>query len=182
MESGLHFQKAKDVFEAFEDMEEDIEARPAEQTAIQFFAELSKSATPEEAVTFGSYLLPKRRAVWWGHECVRSVMHLLTDQDLMALQLAEAWVRDPDEEQRVAALRGGLSRKHKSPGVWIALAAAWTGGSLNLPELPPVPPPQYLTARAVNAGILSALARVDVKHRSETLRVFVEMGLSLATR
>jgi hypothetical protein len=45
-----------------------------------------------------------------------------------------------------------------------------------------VTPPPYLTARAVNAGILSALARVDVKHRGQTLKVFVEMGISLATR
>lgn len=182
MESGLHFPQAKDVFEAFEDIEEDIEARPAEQTSLQFFAELSKSPTPEEAVTFGAYLLPKRRAVWWGHECVRSVMHLLTDQDLMMLQLAEAWVREPDEEHRVAALTGALARKHKTPGVWVAFAVGWSGGSLNPPDLPPVPPAPYLTAKAVNAGILSALARVDVKHRGETLRVFVEMGLNLASR
>ena len=34
----------------------------------------------------------------------------------------------------------------------------------------PVTPPPYLTAKAVNAGVLSVLARVDRKERAATLR------------
>lgn len=182
MESGLHFPKATDVFEAFETAGEDILARPEGETSLQFFAALSRSPTPEEAITFGAYLLPRRRAVWWGHECVRSVIHLLTDQDLYMLQLAESWVRNPDEEHRQRAMDEGMARRNKSPGVWIALAAGWSGGSMVAPDLPKVNPPIYLTARAVNAGVLGALARVDIKHRADTLNVFVEMGVSLASR
>jgi hypothetical protein len=50
------------------------------------------------------------------------------------------------------------------------------------PSQPRVPPAPFLTARALNAGILGALARVDNPHRAATLKTFVEMGIKLATR
>jgi hypothetical protein len=43
-------------------------------------------------------------------------------------------------------------------------------------------PPSYLTPRAVNAGILSALARVDNSNRTQVLKSFVDMGVTLAAR
>jgi len=182
MEPALHFPNARDVFEGIPTIEEDMTSRPRGETSLVWFAQLAEGPTPEEAITFGAYLLPRRKAVWWGHECVRSLLHLLTDQDLRMLQLAEAWVREPEEEQRVAAMNEGMAARNKSPGVWIALGAAWTGGSLSDPSLPRIPPPPYLTPRAINAGILMALARVDTQHRATTLRHFVEEGIKLANR
>jgi hypothetical protein len=182
MEPALHFPKAKDLFDEIPAAGEDILARPTDEPSLEFLVNLARSPTPEEAISFGAYLLPKRKAVWWGHECVRSLIHLLTDQDLRMLGLAEAWVRDPEEPQRVAAMVEAMAARQKSPGVMIALAAAWSGGSMADASLPKIPPPPYLTPRAVNGGILSALARVDVRHRATTLGAFVEMGVSLATR
>ena len=182
MEPALHYPKAKDLFDEIPAAGEDILARPGEEPSLEFLAQLAHSPTPEEAVTFGAYLLPRRKAVWWGHECVRSLIHLLTDQDLRMLQLAEGWVRDPDEPQRIAAMNEAMAARQKSPGVWIALGAAWSGGSMVDASLPKVPPPPHLTPRAINGGILSALARVDNRHRATTLNHFIEMGVSLATR
>jgi hypothetical protein len=75
-----------------------------------------------------------------------------------------------------------MASKHKTPGVWIALAAGWSGGSLSAPELPRVPPPPALTPRAVNTGIMGVLAMVGIRHRAPTLKAFVDMGVGLATR
>ena len=61
----------------------------------------------------------------------------------------------------------------------IALAAGWSGGSMSNPGLPSVPPPPHLTPRAVNAGVLGALARVDNGHRGPTLKTFVDMAVGL---
>lgn len=182
MEAGLLFERAKDLFEAFPSLADDLVARPDDEASLTFFARLLKTPTPEEAVTFGAYLLPRRRAVWWGHRCVVSIIHLLTDQDLRMLQLAEAWVREPEEDQRNLALQEGMAARNKTPGVWIALAAGWSGGSIVEPTQPRVAPPPFLTPRAVNAGILGALARVDYPHRADTLRSFVQMGVELASR
>lgn len=182
MEPKLHFELARQLFEEFDAAGEDIAARPGEEDSLDFMAALAETATPEEAITFGAYLLPRRKAVWWGHECVRGLVHLLTDQDLRMLQLAEKWVREPEEANRAAALTQAMASRGKSPGVWIALAAGWSGGSLVDPGLPPVPPPAHLTPRAVNAGILSGLATVDLAHRAATLKIFVQMGIDLARR
>ena len=73
-----------------------------------------------------------------------------------------------------------MASQTKTPGVWIALAAGWSGGSMIGPDSVPVTPPPYLTAKAVNAGVLSVLARVDRKERASTLGRFVDMGIRLA--
>ena len=42
--------------------------------------------------------------------------------------------------------------------------------------------PPYLTPKAVNAGVLSAFARVDRKMARRALKLFVNMGMQLLTR
>ena len=180
MESGLHFATARDLFEEFESARKQIKARPDGEAPLEFLSILASSPTPEEAITFCAYLLPRRKTVWWGHQCVKGLDHLLADQDRHMLMLAERWVREPEETQRYQALEGGMSCPDKTPGVWIALGAGWSGGSMAAPDRPRVPPPAYLTPRAVNVGILGVLARVDGRHRAATLKTFVDMGRSLA--
>lgn len=182
MDSGLHYSSAKDLFDDIPEAGEDIRSRPDHQTPLAYIAELKDSKTPEEAVTFTAYVLPRRKAVWWGHQSLINVDHLLSAQDKEMLRLAEAWVREPEEELRYRAMNSGMAARDKSPGVWIALAAGWSGGSLSPPDLPRVPPPPVLTPRAVNTAIMGVLAKVDVKHRAKTLKAFVDMGVGLATR
>jgi hypothetical protein len=177
MEPGLLFENARDLFEAYPTLSDDMVGRPGGEPALTYFAQLLTGPVPEEAVTFGAYLLPRRRAVWWAHQCLVNITHLLNDQDLRMLQLAEAWVREPEEEQRNLAMMEGLAARYKTPGVWVALAAGWSGGSMAEPTQPRIPPPPFLTPRAVNAGILAAVARVDAKSRAQTLAAFVNMGI-----
>ena len=79
------------------------------------------------------------------------------------------------------SLEQGMASPTKTPGVWIALAAGWSGGSMVGPDAMPVAPPPYLTARAVNAGVLSVLARVD-RRAGPRRSAFVDMGIRLAMR
>jgi len=181
--STLLYASAHQLFADSEAAARDMVSRPVNgEDSLAFMANLLESDTPEEAINFGAYLLPKRKAVWWGHECLRGLNHLLVEQDLAMLQLAENWVREPDEARRVQALTQASAVRNETPGVWIAYAAGWSGGSMATPDLPPVPPPPYLTPRAVSAGILGALAKVDLGHRATTLGVFVRMGIDLARR
>lgn len=161
---------------------EDMQSRPDGESSLEFLTRLTQSDTPEEAVTFAAYLLPRRKAVWWGCQCVGGLSHLLSDLDRHMLDLAEQWVRQPEEDQRLAAFNEGMAARSKTPGVWIALGAAWSGGSLAPPEAQKVIPPAYLTARAVNTGILGALARVEPKSRMDTIELFVERAVKLAVQ
>ncbi|MGI9357584.1 MAG: DUF6931 family protein [Rhizobiaceae bacterium] len=175
----VRFPTAADVFEAQPQIAEDIVARPNGEAPVSFVRSLLKSKTPEEAVTFTAYLLAVREAVWMGHECLIHVKPNLGDSDMEMLNFAEAWVRSPCEETRNAALEAGMEQNPKSPGAWIALAAGWSSGSMLPPDQHPVTPPDGLVPRAVNAGILSALARLDASVREKTLIDFVEIGLTI---
>lgn len=182
MSERLRFKTARDLFEAFPDAVEDMAARPDDRPALVYMSELASGRTPEDAITFCSYLLPRREAVWWGHQCLDCLPGMLGPEDRHMLTLAENWVRRPENELSSAALEAGMATQTKTPGAWIALAAGWSGSSMLSAEEAPVMPPPYLTAKAVNAGVLGALARVDRKARAATLRRFVEMGAQLATR
>ncbi|MBS8225488.1 DUF6931 family protein [Vannielia litorea] len=176
---NLRFEVAQELYDAIPEIEEDVTARPAGHTSITFIETLAKSDTPEEALTYCAYVLPRRFAVWWGHECLKKIDETLDDADRDMLELAAKWVGDPDEDSRYRALDAAMEAKVKSPGVWVALGAGWSSGSMAGADVPPVPPPPFLTARAVNAGLLSALARYEVKARAEHLQRFVRMALLL---
>ncbi len=176
---NLRFEVAQELYDSIPEIEEDVTARPNGHSSIEFITVLSKSETPEEALTYCAYVLPRRFAVWWGHECLRKIEEILDQTDKDMLDLAARWVGDPDEDSRYRALDAALEARVKSPGVWVALGAGWSSGSMAGVDVPPVPPPPFLTARAVNAGLLSALARYDVKTRAEHLQRFVRMALML---
>lgn len=182
MVQRLRFSRARDLFEAFPVALDDMTARPSDRGSLEFLKDLAGSQTPEDAITFAAYLLAPREAVWWGHQCLTMLAPMLGPEDLSILALAEDWVRRPDEPQRNKALSAATAAATKTPGVWIALGAGWSGGSMVGPDSMPVAPPPYLTAKAVNAGVLGALARVDRKARAATLCTFVDMALRLATR
>jgi len=182
MSQRLRFSTARDLFDAFPTASDDIAAEPADRPSLDFMAELVAGQTPEDGITFCAYLLPQREAVWWAHQCLYNLAELLSDEDHQMLALAERWVRYPEEDERCAVLDAGMAGTSKTPGVWVALAAGWSGGSMLPPDAAPVDAPPYLTAKAVNAGVLSALARVDRKSRAATLKQFVNMGMQLLTR
>lgn len=175
----MRFNTAIELFEALPQVREDMRAEPDARPSIDYLHHLQAGPTPEEAVTFASYLLPTREAVWWAHQCLHCVPAALTDQDHELLSHVENWVRDPDEPMRRAALDAAMAAEVKTPGVWAAFAAGWSGGSMAPPEAGPLPPPPFLTPRTVNAAVLSLLARVETRHREEALKAFVDMAVQL---
>jgi hypothetical protein len=181
MTEGFRFKTAREVFDAFPEAAEDITAEPSDQDPVRYAQALLASATPENAITFCAYLLPRREAVWWAHQCLNRLPETLEGDDAAYLGLAENWVREPEEGPRAAALDAGMRARVKTPAVWIALAAGWTGGSMLAADGPVVAPPAHLTAKAVNAGILSTLARVGRNDRKAMLETYVRMALHLLT-
>jgi hypothetical protein len=179
MSARLRFATAQELFDAFPTALEDIGAAPSDRPSLDYLRDLVSSPTPEDAITFCAYLLPRRAAVWWGHQCLSHLPDLLTPQDHELLQVVEGWVREPEEDQRYAALDAGMAAPAKTPGAWLALGAGWSGGSMAPPGMAPVPPPPFLTARAVNAGVLGGLARVAIKQRAAILSACVTMGVRL---
>lgn len=174
--SRLRFNTAADLFDAFPTAEEDMVVAPSDAPVLPFMQSLLKGPTPEEAITFCAYLLPRRDAVWWGCRCLGSIVDALPQTDTAFLDLAQRWALQPDEENRTMALIAGMDADAKTPGAWMALGAGWSGGNMMVNTDNVIPAPPYLTAKAINAGILSALARLDLARRATTLHDFVSIG------
>jgi hypothetical protein len=175
----LRFATAKQVFEAFPTASSDIEARPADVEPLAYVESLAQGTTPEDGISFCAYLLPRREAVWWACQCIRAIERPIGETDEKLLAVAEAWVKEPEETNRRAALAAGQNAAVKTPAVWVALAAAWSGGSMVDDPERPVPPPHYLTAQAVRAAVLTSLARVPIRSRKEQLAMSIDGAMKL---
>jgi hypothetical protein len=178
---GLHFQMAADLFTWAPEIAEDIPTRPRDGVhSLEFVRHLLAGSTPEESATLLAYGLQHRHAVWWAHECLQALPELLTDGDRKMMALCAAWVAEPDDGHRYAALDAGMAEQQRTPGGWLALGVGWSGGSMSGPGLPAVVPPRYLMGRALNAGVLSALARVPQDRRRRMLDHYISIGEVLA--
>jgi hypothetical protein len=162
--SRQRFTSAKQVFDAFETAQEDIEANPTETEPMAFIRQLLDGPTPEATISFCAYLLPRREAVWWACKSIRDGG---TPDNAELLALAEEWVKVPEESNRRAALSAANAAKIKGPCAWAAFGAGWSGGSMTDNVEQPVRPPAYLTAKAVRAAVLTVLAGALPKQRMQ---------------
>jgi hypothetical protein len=179
MSSRIRFSTARQVFEAFPTLAEDVAAPPSDAPPLDFARQLLSSKTPEDSLSFCAYLLPRREAVWWACQCVRAC---LADAggEAEPLAAAERWVREPEEEMRRAALAAGLAANAQRPAAWTALAAGWSGGSIGPDTIEPIPPARHLTAKAVRSAVLLALAGIGAADRGKALDAFITACLRFA--
>jgi hypothetical protein len=62
------------------------------------------------------------------------------------------------------------------------LAAFFSGGSLGPPEAPPVPPGEYLTAKAVSGAVIFAAVAVEPEKAGEKFTAFLQQGIDVVNR
>jgi hypothetical protein len=177
--SRLRFTTAREVFETFPGLADDIRAQPSGDPPVAYLRALAAGETPEDALTFCAYALGRREAVWWGCQCVRSIAQIAAGQEDSCLRAAEDWVREPEDDCRVAALKLGAGNDRRGATPWLALAAGWSGGNIALVEGGFVSAQPEMTAKAVRTAILIALARVGAKDRGQRLGLCVDGGARL---
>jgi hypothetical protein len=176
--SRLRFATAQALFEAFPEVAEKVSVPPTDASPIDFLDALSSTGKLPDAVTFCAYLLPRREAVWWACGSVRTLA-LDIAQDAAGLLVAEAWVSQPDDDRRQAALDIGIRGDHNNALTWLALAAGWSGGfQVNGNKQVPLPP--YMTARAARIAVLFSAARIAGTARLSGLRSCIAEGIRLA--
>lgn len=173
------FLTAREVFDAFPSLADDMRAAPTGDTPIAFMKALATGETPEDALTFCAFALARREAVWWACQCVRSLGQIRPGEGDPCLKAAEDWVREPEEDKRQAALQLGSETDHRVPSAWLALAAAWSGGNTSRMEGGYVRASPEQTAKAARIAILIALAKVPAKDRAGRLGVCVDGGVKL---
>ena len=172
--SNLRTVLAADLYAMMPELKEDIQLQPRPDETVSFLlARLRSSTTPEEAVTMAAYAFQPRIAVWWAHECVTTMREHLTPIDHQLLELIGAWAHDPSDANRREIYDIALQAPSKTPGVWLGLATGASGGGRR------DEPIDLSTPRAVNAGILSCLARGGLGQRSVNLARFITLAQTL---
>jgi len=177
--SRIRFATARDVFVAFPAARDDIGAEPTDEPPLAFLLSLAAGETPEDALGFFAYVLPRREVVWWACQCMRVLLPSPAAEDQAALCAAEDWAREPEEHRRRLALRLGIDGDRRSPTSWVALAAGWSGGYAAPAGHGSVAPEPHMTARAIRVAVLTALARVGARERAARLKACLDTGLPL---
>lgn len=135
-----------------------------------------------DAARFLAHALPKQEAVWWACQCARSAAgHAIAAPAAAALTAAEAWVVDPSDEHRRAALLAAETAGIGTPAGCTALAAFLSGGSLAPKDCPEVVPASHLTGRSVAGAITIAAVQTEPEKMTDKLKSFVNSGLDIAS-
>ena len=132
-----------------------------------------------EIVDVLTHVLPKQYAIAWGCECWQAV-HEGKEADPIdrsACSAAQRWLKDPNEENRRAALELADRLGYATPGAWLAAAAGWTGGSMLPVGQAEVPPGPGLPGIAVAASVKLAAA-ADPSTFEQRLGQFVDQALT----
>jgi len=176
----LRFATARALFDAFPELWEKVRAQPTEQSPVDFLKALSSANKLTDAVTFCAFLLPRREAVWWACRCVRALANEVVAAREPGLLAAEAWVQDPGDQQRRAALDIGTKGDSSNPATWLALAAGWSGGFQAFSPNRQIPVPQHLTPRAARIAVLTSQQKLRMPGRQDCLRDCIADGVKLA--
>lgn len=130
------------------------------------------------ALEYIGHALPRLEAIWWA-ACLLDAearKRELPPLDRQALDHALRWLETPDDETRRAAGAAADAAGERSAERMLAMAVFFSGGSISVPDLPPVPPsPAVACALAVVAVMRAAF-------RTEAPEPIFERGLALAER
>lgn len=174
----LRFETARDLFEAFPEAKERLMIDAGDEPSLPFLNDLAERSV-DKAVGFCAYLLPRREAVWWACQSVKTLSPPESADERQSMDVAQEWVKNPEEDVRLAALKTGQAGDHRQAATWLALAAGWAGNTMPFDDKTvPVPPDQ--TAKATRAAILIAAAKCDPTKRAELLRNCIQEGARLA--
>ena len=149
-------------------------------TAEEFFRLLQKDRLYFDAIRMLVIVLHKLYAVQWAYNAARSDLNIkITEDDLPILDVVEAWIAEPNESNRRAAMKAAEDGNYETAAAWAAAAAAWTGGSLAPVGLPIVPPAPDLTAKAAGGAISMVAVQNSAQIEKRAARL-VDMGLEFA--
>lgn len=136
-----------------------------------------------DAVRFLAHALPRREAVWWGWVCARRAAGDNPPLPIKtALETTEKWIAQPTDENRRAAHTAAEAAKFSTPAGCAGLAAFFSGDSLAPPDLPAVPPGEFLTAKAVSGAVIFAAVSQEPAKAPEKFKQFIAQGVDVTVR
>lgn len=135
-----------------------------------------------DAVRFLAHALPKREATWWACLCARNT---LTDKtpanQIQAIELGEAWVYKPTEDNRKPTLAAAEATEYKTAASWAAIAAFWSGDDISPVPQAVIPPDEKLYAKAVIGAVMLAATQGEANKVNDKYLLFLQQGINIAS-
>jgi hypothetical protein len=136
-----------------------------------------------DAVRFVAHALPKREAVWWGWISAKRAAGADAPPKIKAsLEATEKWVAQPDDESGRAAMAAAKEAQTTTAAGCAGMAAFFSGSSLGPAHIPPIPPGEFLTAKAVSGAVIYAAIGKDPKTAPDRFQSFVQQGIEVTAK
>src|SRR5215467_10224124 len=148
-----------------------------------FLGQLMDKELHIDAVKFLAHALPRREAVWWAWVCARKASGPEPATPIKhALDAAERWIVQPTDEHRRQAFAFGEAADFGTAAGCACLAAFMSGGSLGPADTPPVPPGEFMTAKAVFGSVTLAAVATEPDAAPQKFGEFMKLGVEVAER
>jgi len=136
-----------------------------------------------DAVRFLAHALPKREGVWWGWICAKKSSGDAPPPPIKAsLEATEKWIAQPTDQHRRAAYAAAEAAPFSSAAGCAGLAAFFSGDSLAPPDLPPVPPGEFLFAKAVSGAVIFAAVSKEPENAPDKFKQLLAQGMDVSAR
>ena len=134
------------------------------------------------ATNFLGHALPRLEAIVWASHILDEQSRTITlaPMDRQALDYALRWIGDPNDDRRRTAMDAAGEAGRRSPERLLGMAVFYSGGSISLPDMPPVLPPPEAAGRLAASAILIASHRVA--DAAGMLDHALDMGEKIATQ
>jgi len=151
-------------------------------TTVDYLNQLIALKFYPDAVRFLAHALPKREATWWACLCARNT---LTDKspanEIKAIELGEAWVYKPTEDNRKPTLAAAEATEYKTASSWAAIAAFWCGDDISPVPQAVIPPDEKLYAKAVIGAVMLAATQGEANKVNDKYLLFLQQGINIAS-
>jgi hypothetical protein len=175
--------KAADVAAVAELSEEAMGLLRPDIAPPDYVALLMSKKLYADAVRFVAHALPKREAVWWGWISAKRAAGADPPPKIKAsLEATEKWIAQPDDESGRAAMAAAKEAQTTTAAGCAGMAAFFSGSSLGPAHVPPIPPGEFLTAKAVTGAVIYAAVGKDPANAPDRFQSFVQQGVEVALK
>jgi hypothetical protein len=173
----------KEIIEASELSDEAQALFADDQTPKEYVELLVEREHYPDAVRVLAHALPKREAVWWAWVSAKRIAGEDPPPEIQeVLQATEAWIKEPTDRNRRVAMAKAEAADLSTAAGCAGLAAFFSGDSLAPPDVEPVPPGEYMAAKAIAGSIVLAAVSGEPENANEKFQGFVEQGMVVADK
>lgn len=136
-----------------------------------------------DAIAYMSHAITPRESIWWAWFCARKALAVKAKpEDIKALAIAEIWIAQPNEDNRLTA-RKELDRiPPASPAHSVLQAIDFTGEFVNEMTGEKSPAVPYLSNKFVTAAVLNSVYELDPENPEAVALEFLRQSLDVAQR